>query len=402
MRGMYKGVNQPRRVPPSVYGGAGGHGTRISNSGHWVNYGYGDLLFGNEKMTMQNLNDRLASYLEKVRTLDQFNSKLEKKIKQWYEKNAPSTSRDYSAYYRQIEELKNQIKKAQQEKARCVLKVDNAKLTAEDFRLKYETERGMRVAVEADLQGFSKFFDDLTLYKTDLEIQIEQLNKELVILKKEHQEEVDDLRKQLGNTVNVQLNAVPGKSLSAIIDEMRQKYEALAQENLQKAKGQFKIQTETLQRQVTVNVADLKDSEIQLKELSRTYQNLSINLKSHLSMKDSLEHTLQDTKARYHRQLAAIQELLNTLEAQMMQIRTDAKRQNKEFDALLDIKTRLEQEIATYCRLLEGEDMSTTGYQISMLEGGEIKKTRKIRTVVQEVVVDGKVVTSEMKEMESA
>lgn len=46
----------------------------------------------------------------------------------------------------------------------------------------------MRVAVEADLQGLSKFFDDLTLYKTDLEIQIEQLNKELIILKKEHQE----------------------------------------------------------------------------------------------------------------------------------------------------------------------------------------------------------------------
>lgn len=46
----------------------------------------------------------------------------------------------------------------------------------------------MRVAVEADLQDLSKFFDDLTLYKTDLEIQIEQLNKELIILKKEHQE----------------------------------------------------------------------------------------------------------------------------------------------------------------------------------------------------------------------
>ncbi|XP_039729725.1 keratin, type I cytoskeletal 20 [Pteropus medius] len=237
---MYKkGGNQHLRVVLSVYGGFGGHGTRISNSRHWVNCGNGDLLFGNEKTTMQNLNDRLASQLEKVQTLEPFNSKLELKIKRWYEKDAPSTNRDYSAYYRQIEEPKNQ--------------------------------------------------------------------------------EVDGLHKQLGNTVNVQLNAVPGQSLSAIMDEMRQKYEALAQENLRKAKEQFKIQTETLQQQVTVNVADLKDSEIQLKKLSRTYQNLSLNLKSHLSMKDSLEHTLQDTKARYHRQLAAVQELLNTLKAQMMQ-----------------------------------------------------------------------------------
>lgn len=55
-------------------------------------------------------------------------------------------------------------------------------------------------------------------------------------------QEVDGLHKQLGNTVNVQLNAVPGQSLSAIMDEMRQKYEALAQENLRKAKEQFKIQ----------------------------------------------------------------------------------------------------------------------------------------------------------------
>lgn len=53
---------------------------------------------------------------------------------------------------------------------------------------RYETERGMRLTVEADLQGLSKVFDDLTLSKTDLEIQVEELNKDLVLLKKEHQE----------------------------------------------------------------------------------------------------------------------------------------------------------------------------------------------------------------------
>lgn len=42
--------------------------------------------------------------------------------------------------------------------------------------------------MEADFQGLNKVFDDLTLQKTDLEIQIEELNKDLALLKKEHQE----------------------------------------------------------------------------------------------------------------------------------------------------------------------------------------------------------------------
>ncbi|XP_005862044.1 PREDICTED: keratin, type I cytoskeletal 20 [Myotis brandtii] len=400
MVSMYRtGGRQLLGAAPSVYGGAGGHGTRISTSKSLVSYGNdlnrGDLFFGNEKMAMRNLNDRLASYLEKVRSLEQSNLKLELQIKQWYESNAPSTSRDYSAYYRQIEELRAQIKDAQRQNALCVLKIDNGKLAAEDFRLKYETERGMRLTVEADLQGLSKVYDDLTLSKTDLEVQIEELNKDLVLLKKEHQEEVDSLRKQLGNTVNVELMAAPALNLSAIMDEMRQKYEVLAQENLKKAKEEFEIQTETLQQQVSVDTAELKQSEVQVKELRRTYQNLEIDLKSHLSMKQSLEQTLQDTKARYHSQLATLQALLNSIEAQLMQVRADAERQNKEYNELLDMKIRLEQEIATYRRLLEGEDLSI------LEEKADVKKTRKIKTVVEEVV-DGKVVSSEVQEMEES
>lgn len=73
--------------------------------------------------------------------------------------------------------------------------------------------------------------------------------------------------------------------------------------------------------------------------------------------KQSLEQTLQDIKARYHSQLAALQALLNSIEAQLMQIRADADRQNKQYNELLDMKIRLEQEIATYRRLLEGEEL---------------------------------------------
>ncbi|XP_008995786.3 keratin, type I cytoskeletal 20 [Callithrix jacchus] len=396
---------QHLRIAPSVYGGAGGWGTRISTtSRHMVSYGShligsGDLFVGNEKMTMQNLNDRLASYLEKVRALEQSNSKLEVQIKQWHQTNAPSGGRDYSAYYRQIEELRNQIKDAQLKNARCILQIDNAKLAAEDFRLKFETERGIRLTVEVDLQGLSKVIDDLTLQKTDLEVQIEELNRDLALLKKEHQEEVDSLHRHLGNTVNVEVDAAPGRNLGAIMNEMRQKYEDMAQKNLQEAKEHFERQTIVLQQQVTVNTEEFKRAEVQLTELRRTFQSLEIELQSYLSTKESLEHTLEETKAHYSIQLANLQLLLSSLEAQLMQIRSDTERQNNEYHILLDIKTRLEQEIATYRRLLEGGDVKTTEYQLSIQKEKDTKKTRKIKTVVQEVV-DGKVVSSEVREVE--
>lgn len=272
---------------------------------------------------------------------------------------------------------------------------------SQSCKIRYETERGLRLAVEADIQGLRKVFSDLTLSKTDLETQIAELNKDLELLRKEHQEEVDILRRQLGNTVNVEVDAAPGQNLSSIMNEMRQKYEALAQENLQKAKEQFETQTQTLQQQVIVSTEELKGTETQIKELRRTYTSLEIDLQSHLNMKESLEQTLEDTKARYGSQLATIQALLNSLESQLMKIWTDTERQNNEYNILLDIKTRLEQEIATYRRLLEGEDEKTTEYQLSTLEERNIKKTRKIKTVVQEVV-DGKVVSSEVKEVEES
>ncbi|VTJ88127.1 Hypothetical predicted protein, partial [Marmota monax] len=265
----------------------------------------------------------------------------------------------------------------------------------------FETERGMRLTVEADLQGLSRLFDDLTLRKTDLEVQIEELNKDLILLKKEHQEEVDVLRRQLGNTVNVELDAAPGLNLGDIMNEMRQKYEIMAQKNLQEAKEQFERQTEALQQQVLVNTEELKGMESQVTELRRTYQNLEIELQTHLSMKEALEHTLEDTKARYSNQLASIQGRLSSLESQLMQIRSDSERQSSEYSILLDIKTRLEQEIATYRHLLEGEDVKNAQLQLSNLEERDVKKTRKIKTVVQEVV-DGKVVSSEVQEVEES
>uniref|UniRef100_A0A3B5M101 IF rod domain-containing protein n=1 Tax=Xiphophorus couchianus TaxID=32473 RepID=A0A3B5M101_9TELE len=139
------------------------------------------------KATLQNLNDRLASYLEKVHKLEKENERLEKQIAEWYTSKTV-ISHDYSAYMATIEDLQNKIREAIMVNSRIYLEIDNSKLAADDFKMKYETELSMRQAVEADIAGLKRVVDDLTLCKMDLESQQETLKEELIMLKRNHEE----------------------------------------------------------------------------------------------------------------------------------------------------------------------------------------------------------------------
>ncbi|KAM5272560.1 keratin, type I cytoskeletal 17 [Ctenodactylus gundi] len=376
-------------------GGLGGSSSYSSCYSFGSGSGYGGslggvdgLLAGGEKATMQNLNDRLASYLDKVRALEEANTELEVKIRDWYQKQAPGPVRDYSPYYKTIDDLKNKILVATVENANVLLQIDNARLAADDFRTKYETEQSLRMIVEADLNGLRRVLDELTLGRADLEMQIENLKEELAYLKKNHEEEMNSLRGQVGGEINVEMDAAPGVDLSRILSEMRDQYEKMAEKNRKDAEDWFFSKTEELNREVATNSELVQSGKSEISELRRTMQALEIELQSHISMKASLEGSLAETENRYCVQLSQIQGLIGSVEEQLAQLRCDMEQQNQEYKILLDVKTRLEQEIATYRRLLEGEDTHLTQYKPK-----EPVTTRQVRTIVEEVQ-DGKVISS--------
>uniref|UniRef100_A0A8C4TL11 IF rod domain-containing protein n=1 Tax=Erpetoichthys calabaricus TaxID=27687 RepID=A0A8C4TL11_ERPCA len=61
----------------------------------------------NEKQQMQSLNDRLATYLDKVRTLEATNKDLENKLKDFC--TSKVVSRDFTLYQEQLKPLRDQV-----------------------------------------------------------------------------------------------------------------------------------------------------------------------------------------------------------------------------------------------------------------------------------------------------
>uniref|UniRef100_A0A2K6KPB9 Keratin 37 n=1 Tax=Rhinopithecus bieti TaxID=61621 RepID=A0A2K6KPB9_RHIBE len=150
---------------------------------------YGEnTLNGHEKETMQFLNDRLANYLEKVRQLERENAELEATLRERSKCHESTVCPDYQSYFRTIEELQQKILCSKTENARLIVQIDNAKLAADDFRIKLESEHSLRQLVEADKCGTQKLLDDATLAKADLEAQQESLKEEQLSLKSNHEQ----------------------------------------------------------------------------------------------------------------------------------------------------------------------------------------------------------------------
>ncbi|XP_030076444.1 keratin, type I cytoskeletal 19 [Microcaecilia unicolor] len=373
------------------YGGGfgGGYGGGFGGGFGSCSGGADMLLTGNEKQTMQNLNDRLANYLDKVRSLEEANTDLERKIREWYEKQVskPGSTggRDYSQYYKTIEDLRDKILASTIDNAKIVLEVDNARLAADDFRMKYENELALRQSVEADINGLRRVLDELTLNRADMEMQIESLKEELAYLKKNHEEEMGELGNQMTGQISVEMDAAPGVDLTKILNDMREQYERLTEKNRKEAETWFFSQSEQLQKEVSTNVEQVQTSKTEITDLRRTLQGLEIELQSQLSMKAGLEATLSDIECRYANQLVQMQSVISSVEAQLADLRSDMERQNHEYKMLMDIKTRLEMEIATYRQLLEGHDAQiTVGGSGGIGGSGSTSTTTKITTTKEE------------------
>ncbi|XP_063078189.1 keratin, type I cytoskeletal 13-like [Engraulis encrasicolus] len=396
----------------SVYGGAGGAGVRISGSsrvlsmgggggggggagfgfssgggfGGGFSYGSFDGGFGgggSDKFTMQNLNDRLANYMVKVSTLERANAELELKIRQWLETRAKPEVHNFQGFMSVIRELQSKMQGFLHMKGSAHLGIDKLNLALDDYKLKYENEMILRQTVEADVAGLKSVLGDLTFAKTDLSGRLTALKGELAMVDKTYEEDLLALRSRIGHKVNVEVDAAPQGDLMAVLAGVREHYEAVAAKNRKDLDVWFQKKTETLKSEITTNTTTLQVSSSEVTTIKTTVQALQIELMSLTSLTASMESTLAETRTRYAGMLSGYQAQVCSLEAQLGQLKSDLQSRSLEYSALLDIKTKLEMEIAEYNRILGGQVASLSAGQSMSSSSG----TKTVR--ISEEVIGG-------------
>lgn len=350
-----------------------------------------------EKENLQNLNDRLAAYIEKVRHLENENSTLRRQIETTEETMCRETSNIRGMFEHEIQEARRLLDEMSREKAK--LEIDAKRLLEEKNELKNSldkknkesaTNRTLEKALaditakyRAALNDVHKADDEIKELKDDLDKTRRMLNEarktleEEILCRVEMENMTQSLREELAFKEQVhqqeqhQIRTKRQIEISEIDGQLSQQYEAKLQQSLQELRDQYEVNMKANRDEIEQlfknKLQNLQSTSIlnnnaasmireELREMRTRNEALSTQLSNLENTKAALNNRIRELERELQAERGRHADDLAQMEAEMDRMREDMARQLREYTALMDIKISLDHEIATYRTLLEGEE----------------------------------------------